>query len=395
MDDAAPTASAPRRVRVAIVIDTVPPWSKGGRERRIAELLARLEVDEGLDLAVYTMRWWHRPPTGAVTYHAISPRLRLYVGERRSIVQALVFAIGSLQLLVRPLDVIVADHMPYLHLFPLRLVAWVRRVPLVVEWHEFWGPAYWKSYLGRAGAVGAALEAASLRLGDEVVADGGALADVLRSRLDGRPPVVTISNAVSGEHAWSVRPADDATELLFVGRLIGHKRADVAVRTVAALAEAHPHVRLGVVGVGPELETLRSLTAELGLESRVQWYGSIEDHDRVWSLVRGADVLLAPSEREGFGLAVAEALAVGTLAITVDAPGNAARALVEEGRTGSIVAPGDPEAMAAAVSRWLERRPPRAEVAAAFWGAHAELDWSSSAAAYAVLLRELGAEKPR
>jgi glycosyltransferase involved in cell wall biosynthesis len=385
---------AARRVRVAIVLDTVPPWSKGGRERRIGELLDRLEGDE-LELAVYTMRWWDRRPTGAVAYRAISPRLRLYVGERRSVLQALVFAVGSLQLLVRRFDVIVADHMPYLHLFPLRVVAWVRRVPLVVEWHEFWGPAYWESYLGRMGRVGAVLEATSLRLGDEVVADGGALADTLRQRLDGDRPVVTISNAVSAAQARSVHAADDATELLFVGRLIGHKRADVAIGALAALGDEHQRVRLGIVGVGPELEPLRSLADTLGVGSRVRFFGSIEEHDRVWALIRGADVLLAPSEREGFGLAVAEALAVGTLAITVDAPGNAARTLVDDGRTGSVVAPGDVAAMAAAASQWLAHRPARDEVAADFWGAHAELDWSSSAAAYAALLRRLTSRRRR
>jgi glycosyltransferase involved in cell wall biosynthesis len=382
-----------RRARVAIVLDTVTPWSKGGRERRMNELLNRLGSE--FDLAVYTMRWWRQRPRGAIAYHAISPRLRLYVGERRSILQALAFAIGSLQLLFRRFDVIVADHMPYLHLFPLRIVAWIRRVPLVIEWHEFWGRDYWEQYLGPAGRVGATLEAWSLRLGDEVVADGDALASTLREILAGDREVVTISNAVSSEQARSVVAAEDAPELLFVGRLVPHKRADVAVEALAALDDEHRHVRLGVIGVGPELEHLRELAQRLGVDQRVEFLGSIEHHERVWSLLRGADVFLAPSEREGFGLAVAEALAVGTPTITVSAAGNEARTFIDEGRTGSVVPPGDPDAMAVAITHWLETRPQRDQLGAAFWSTHADLDWAHSAAKYAQLLRDVGSRRCR
>ena len=56
-------------------------------------------------------------------YHAVSRLVPLYVGERRSILQAVLFSLGCLRLLGHQFDAIEADQMPYLPLFPLRLVA--------------------------------------------------------------------------------------------------------------------------------------------------------------------------------------------------------------------------------------------------------------------------------
>ena len=45
--------------------------------------------------------------------------------------------------------------MPYLQLFPLRAIAWLKRVPLVITWNEVWGRDRWRSYIGRLGFVAA------------------------------------------------------------------------------------------------------------------------------------------------------------------------------------------------------------------------------------------------
>ena len=117
----------PMTRRVAVVEDAVGPWSKGGRETRYAALLPRL-ARRGLDVEVFTMRWWSDPPDGDVRYTAISPLVPMYRGERRSILQATLFALSSLRLLRRDFDVILADQIPILHLFSLRMVARIKRV---------------------------------------------------------------------------------------------------------------------------------------------------------------------------------------------------------------------------------------------------------------------------
>ncbi len=108
---------AERRRRIALVTDAIAPYHRGGKEQRYRELVARLAHDA--DVHVYTMKWWDGPRVrreGAVTYHAISPRLPLYSGSRRSIRQAVVFALCCLRLLFARFDVLEADHMPYIQL---------------------------------------------------------------------------------------------------------------------------------------------------------------------------------------------------------------------------------------------------------------------------------------
>jgi glycosyltransferase involved in cell wall biosynthesis len=374
-----------RKQRVAVVIDTVAPWSVGGRESRYEALLDRFPA-LGLDVTVYTMRWWRVPPSGPVRYRAIAPRMKLYKGQRRSILQSVVFAIGTLQLFFRRFDVIEADHMPYLHLFPLRLVAWVRRVDLVVDWHEYWGQDYWKRYLGRAGGVAAALERMSAQMADTVVPVTKELATTLLELGISPDRIVVVPNAVDRRRLEAVVPRADAPELLVVGRLLPHKRTELAIRAMAELDPTHRSVRLGIVGEGPERERLEALASGLGIQQRVVFYGALARQEDVWELMKGARVLVFPSEREGFGLVAAESQALGTPVVCIDGPDNKARHLIVDGSTGTLVPTASPTALAEALTIWLGDPHEREFVAREFWDVHDDLDWDASAARYAHLL---------
>ena len=160
-----------RRRRIALVTDAIGPYHHGGKEQRYLQLAPRLAAKA--DVHVYTMKWWQGPRVrrhDGVTYHAISPRIALYAGTRRSIVEAVVFALCCLRLVTARFDVLEADHMPYIPLFTLKLVAVVRRRRLVVTWHECWGPNYWRTYLGLAGRFGWMLESLAMRLPDTIIA---------------------------------------------------------------------------------------------------------------------------------------------------------------------------------------------------------------------------------
>ena len=147
---------------------------------------------------------------------------------------------------------------------------------------------------------------------------------------------------------------------------------------MARLRDRGRPTSLTVIGDGPERGGLERLAAELGLTDEVVFAGSPDAQEDVWSWLRGARVLLFPSEREGFRLVLAEALALGTPVVVVDHPRNDATRLVDEGRTGSIVPPDDLDALASAVEHWLDAAIPRTEVTARFWGAHGDLDWDVS-----------------
>jgi glycosyltransferase involved in cell wall biosynthesis len=139
-----------------------------------------------------------------------------------------------------------------------------------------------------------------------------------------------------------VRPAQPL-RLLFVGRLVPQK----GVRyLLAALAHTRSPAIARIVGDGPERAELEDLVPRLGLYQRVEFVGWVR-RPELPGHYEWADVLVLPSFEEGMANVVLEALAAGLPVITTDIYAN--RGLVEPGRTGFLVPPADPAALAARV----------------------------------------------
>lgn len=354
--------TAHRRLRLAVVTDSATPWNNGGKEQRQHELLTRLAA-RGFQVDVYTMQWWdggRRLERDGLTFHAICPRIGLYTKSgRRSIFQAVVFALSTLRMLVRRYDVLEVDAIPFLQLFPTRLVAWLRRKPMVVTWHEYWGSSYWTEYLGRLGRVAAFVEKAAIRLPDRILAASDGTAERLREvRGNGAldvhvvtPGIVAAALEASVDAPWS--PAR-AIELVYAGRLLDHKKVDVAIEATARLAERGIDAHLTVIGTGPHGDSLREQARRGPVAERVEFLDFLPEHRDVLVKMAAADLFLFPSVREGFGMVALEAMAMGTPVITSDHPDNFARHLIRPGVNG-YVCPAEGGAFAAAIEKSLSR----------------------------------------
>ncbi|HSC90719.1 MAG TPA: glycosyltransferase family 4 protein [Gaiellaceae bacterium] len=148
--------------------------------------------------------------------------------------------------------------------------------------------------------------------------------------------------AVPGE-----APRAEAGRLLaFAGRLTAQKSLEVALEAVARVEG----VTLVLAGDGPERAALERRASELGLRSRVRFLGAAP-RDEVLALFRSADASLLSSSWENFPHGVVESLAVGTPVLATRTGGVAE--VVEDGRNGLLVEPGDPEALAEAVRRFF------------------------------------------
>jgi glycosyltransferase involved in cell wall biosynthesis len=341
---------------IALVTDAIGPWHRGGKEQRYSELARRLA--ERAEVHIYTMNWWQGAKIrrdGDVTYHAIAPWLPLYSGPRRSIRQAILFAVCCLRLLTERFDVIEVDHMPYVQLFPLRLVAWLRRKRLVVTWHECWGPEYWRSYLGQPGRIGWLLERAAMRLPDMIIAASPQTADRLREFTRGRVPIVVAPNGIDLAIVDEIEAAGDPADVVVVGRLLPHKRIDLLLEALAILKEEGRPVSARIVGGGPQLADLTTQATALGLADFVDFRQDISDQRLLYGVLKASRVAVFPSEREGFGIAVLEALACGTPVITTSAPANYAQYLIDEAAGGGVVCDPTAPALAYAIRDTLER----------------------------------------
>lgn len=324
-------------MRIAIVSDAIFPYHKGGKETRWMEVSSRLAA-QGHDVHIYTMKWWDGPERvrveNGVHLHAISRLWPLYKGERRSVAQGVLFGVSCFRLIKERFDVVDVDHMPYFPLFSMRLVAWLKRKPMIGTWHEVWGREYWMKYLGRAGLVAAVLEWLTARLPDRIVAVSEQTAGRLQSVLHTPRPVSVAVNGIDVEVIEQSGQPLAQVDIVTVGRLLKHKNVDLLLRAVAILKVERPNIKLLVIGDGPERAALEQLADELGVSRNVEFTGYVE-HDRdKYRLMKGGRVCALPSTREGFGIAALEAMACGLPVVMVDHPDNAAKGLItpENGR---------------------------------------------------------------
>ena len=100
--------------------------------------------------------------------------------------------------------------------------------------------------------------------------------------------------------------------LLFLSRLHEKKGCDLLIEAFAGVAGSDPHLHLvmagpDAVGIRPALQRLAQ---RLGVADRITWTGMLAGRAK-WGAMRAAEVFVLPSHQENFGIAVAEALAVG------------------------------------------------------------------------------------
>ncbi|HWP85726.1 MAG TPA: glycosyltransferase, partial [Terriglobia bacterium] len=161
--------------------------------------------------------------------------------------------------------------------------------------------------------------------------------------------------------------------LLWVGRLQPWKGVDTALRALAEI----PGAVLAIAGDGEERRALERLAAELGLAARVRFLGPLPRAE-LPRLYAAADLLLATSfASETFGIGLVEAQACG-LPVVASRFGGFPE-VVDEGRTGLLVPPRDPQALAAAVRELLEDPARRRAMAAAAPAWAAQFAWPAVA----------------
>jgi phosphatidylinositol alpha-mannosyltransferase len=139
--------------------------------------------------------------------------------------------------------------------------------------------------------------------------------------------------------------------LLFLGR---HEPRKGLATLLEAMAHLPADVRLLVAGDGPQTSELKQ---RFGGDPRVRWLGRISDEEKA-AYLRAVDAFCAPSlSGESFGVVLLEAMAASAPIVASDLPGY--RNVARPDEHALLVEPGDPRALAAALSRVLDDGPLR------------------------------------
>jgi glycosyltransferase involved in cell wall biosynthesis len=357
---------APHRPRVLFLTESFWPVLGGG-ETHIRDLSRRL-VAAGFGAEVVTRRteasWPAVEDLEGVTVRRVGP-----AGAGRGGKYAMVpRVLGVLRTAARRCDVLVVRGTRVLGLPGLVAGAWANR-PVVLQPEvngEMTGEVYtWRTPLDRP--LPRALVSCAVRARNRLLKD--ASAGVAMSALIAREFVAAGFPADRVRHIphgvdtrrFRPRPADektalrarlglpaDATIVTYTGRLLRGKGLETLVDAFARVQERRAHLLIVGSGAGQTLSVegaLRARVTQAGLAARVTFAGRV---DAVEDWLGASDLFAFPSEFEALGLSLIEAAACGLPCVGSRTGGIVD--VIDDGRSGLLVLPGDPEALAAALN---------------------------------------------
>jgi len=147
------------------------------------------------------------------------------------------------------------------------------------------------------------------------------------------------------------------TVLLTASSLLPWKHPEVILQACGLLAKQGVPFRLLVAGDGVLRPGLEALAARLDIADRIHWLG---EQKSVEHYFQGADIFVLASVGEAFGNVIAEAMSCGTP--VVGSRSGAIPELVEDGQTGLLAEPMNPESFATAIRRLTEDPESRAQM---------------------------------
>ena len=136
--------------------------------------------------------------------------------------------------------------------------------------------------------------------------------------------------------------------LITLARLIPAKGVQYLLQAISRLGRSFPTLKLVICGDGPFKGILLELAEKLGLSSKVIFTGFRTD---ALSLLQAADMFVLPSLSEGLPLSILEAMALGKPVVATRVGG--IPEVIDHGKTGWLVPPGNAGALAATLQRAL------------------------------------------
>ncbi|MFB9068915.1 glycosyltransferase [Pseudofulvimonas gallinarii] len=257
-------------------------------------------------------------------------------------------------------------HLPNPSAFWALMLPSARRLPWIVHWHADVPVDALDWRLRALYRIYRPLETAVLRRARTIIASSHAYAASSQPLRRWQDKVVVhplgLPDRATALKESALWPDGTRLRLLFVGRFSYYKGIE---HLVDAMARVPDDVRLVLVGDGERRGAIEQRISERALAGRVQCVGHLDDAalDRA---VASADLLCLPSiERsEAFGLVLLEAMRAGTACLATAVKGSGMAEVVGD-QAGVIVPPGDPAALAEAITQLAQDRARLAAMAAA------------------------------
>ncbi|MBM4153132.1 MAG: glycosyltransferase family 4 protein, partial [Kiritimatiellaceae bacterium] len=303
-------------MKIAILYDVVYPKSIGGGEKINWEVGRRL-ADRGHEVWLVSSKMWDGPARmeqDGMVYAGICRWLKATNSlGNRSPLQPLLFAGAVFNFLRKEqFDAVLCNAFPYLSCFTACAAGWFRPVPLSITWYEARGWTAWWHHAGFLGLLAATLERMTVYTAKYHNTISNFTAERMHRKLG--IPSASIALVPAGVNVAEIRPSGPVTkkkEILYVGRLVKHKRVDRLIDAFAQISKEFPDHIVRIIGPGSERPALESQVEALGLTGRVRFDGTVAA-DVLHDHFQCAQIFVLPSDQEGFGMVLIEAMAAGT-----------------------------------------------------------------------------------
>lgn len=303
-------------------------------------------------------------------------------------------------------------HSPVLNALAALRVARRHNLPFIYEIRAFWEDAAVGNGTGTEGSprywLTRQLEGHAVRNADAVAVICEGLKQDLLARGVPADKIIVSPNGVDMDMFGAPVPPDpylraqlglDGAEVIgFIGSFYDYEGLDDLIAAMPALITLRPKAKLLLVGGGPVEERLRGQAKASFAANRIVFAGRVP-HDQVENYYSLIDILAYPRKTMRLTELVTplkplEAMAQGRLVAASSVGGH--RELIEDGMTGTLFPPGDPQAIAEALAgllagrdNWDERR----RVARAF--VERDRNWSSNISNYGPVYHKLLARRPK
>ncbi|WP_334186745.1 TIGR04063 family PEP-CTERM/XrtA system glycosyltransferase [Noviherbaspirillum sp.] len=326
-----------------------------------------------------------------------SPLGKMPLLDQLSVISGLTSRLKEVAAEVKP-DILHA-HSPALNAIAALRVGQSLRIPVLYEVRAFWEDAAvdhgTSTEWGMRYRLTRAMETHALRRADAITTICEGLRSEIVTRGIGSDKITVIPNAVDTSNFSTGGTPDPALAaetglagkvvLGFIGSFYAYEGLPILLRALPQILDANPHVRVLLVGGGPQEAELKSLAQTLGIQDKVVFTGRVP-HSEVQRYYNLVDVLVYPRIKMRLTdlvtpLKPLEAMAQGRLLAASDVGGH--RELITDGVTGCLFEAGSPDALASKVLELLakpERWPVLRQAARQF--VETERNWGASVRRY-------------
>jgi glycosyltransferase involved in cell wall biosynthesis len=366
------------RVLHCIYDDAANPWVGGGGAVRVQELYRRLTDEVQATVVTGSYPGARSQVRDGVQYLRVGADAP-YAWSRATFARA-----ATRMLRDTAYEAAVFDFSVYSPIFV------PRDRPVGITVHHVTGPTATHRWGRLLGSAVTRLEHRMLRRGRIFSATSAATHRTLRTLVPASARIVDVEAGVPDE-LFEVR-REEGVYLLYFGRLDWFQKGlDVLLEAAAILAADRPALELWIAGRGKDAARVNREIERMELGSNVRVLGATSDAERL-RLLSGAKVLLMPSRFEGFGMVAAEAMAAGVPVVAASA--GSLPEVIAPPAGGMLVPPGDPRALAAAVSELLASASAREALSHSARASAERFRWSRVAARHLHFLQTIAFGAP-